>query len=53
MKYCLVHFLFSTVQQSPHAIIYHKKTGDFSPVMIQLSKIKPIHRFRLQCNHLQ
>ena len=29
-----------------------KKTGDFSPVMIQLFKIKPTHHFRLLCNHL-
>ena len=37
----------------PTTIVKNKKTGDFSPVMIQLFKIKPIHRFRLQCNHLQ
>ena len=29
-----------------------KKTGDFSPVMSQLFKIKPTHRLHLQCNHL-
>ena len=38
---------------NPLPLLKVKKTGDFSPVMIQLFKIKPIHRFRLQYNHLQ
>ena len=29
----------------------NKKTGDSSPVQIQLLKIKPTHRWHLLCNH--
>jgi len=32
--------------------ILNKKTGDFSPVQIQLLKIKPTHHYDLQYNRL-
>ena len=48
-----IEHIFNTIPPDPITKLdKSKKTGDFSPVMIQLFKIKPIHHFRLQCNHL-